>query len=346
MKKSTINNFLKDLENIKNYMNHINIVNKIVSDNKDLISESFNDFNIHIKKFYTEKKLFEYKSIIISLYGLLEYSITNWIQEHINNIPFLVKNYNNLSEKFRENHFDLSINLLTLIKKYQKYETVDKEKIIMTLNNSNIENGFFCLNSEAYVPLSGNLKHLKIVEAFIPLDIKLEEKLRQCIEQRKLRTCIDRINDLVTLRNDIAHGNIIENILGMTEFNEYIDSLKLYGIAIFDILKEKEIEYEVNHSYIELDDIKNIHANKILDFHISKQNIKKGDYLILKDGNQFIKKEILDIHINGISSDNIFILSETNVCIKVSPKLKTNQIFYIKEYKEEVSVFFPLIVSE
>lgn len=345
MKKSTINNFLNDLENIKNYMNHINMVNKIVSNNKHLVSESLNDFNTHIKKFYTEKKLFEYKSIIISLYGLLEYSITNWIQEHVNNIPTLVKKYDNLSEKFKENHFDLSINLLTLIKKYQKYETVDKEKIIMTLNNSNIENVFFTLNSEAYIPLSGNLKHLKIVEAFIPLDIKLEEKLSQYIEQRKLRFCISKINDLVILRNDIAHGNIIQNILGMTEFNEYIDSLKLYGIAIFEILSEKEIEYEVNHSYVKLDDIKEIHANKILDFNISKQNIKKGDYLIIKDGNQYIKKEILDIHINGKSSDNVFLLSETNVCVKVLPKLKSSQIFYIKKLKKEnVNTYYPLIL--
>lgn len=58
-----------------------------------------------------------------------------------------------------------------------------------------------------------------------------------------------------------------------------------------------------------------------------------------------LKKEILDIHINGKSSDNVFLLSETNVCVKVLPKLKSSQIFYIKKLKKEnVNTYYPLIL--
>ena len=65
--------------------------------------------------FGKSKKIFEYKAIIISLYGIIEKYIGIWIQEHIDTLPNIIKNYNDLPSTLRKNNFDLSIKLISLI---------------------------------------------------------------------------------------------------------------------------------------------------------------------------------------------------------------------------------------
>ena len=55
------------------------------------------------------------------------------------------------------------------------------------------------------------------------------------------------IDDLVERRNYIAHGGQIDDILNITEFDEYINFLEAYGKAIFQALSERLIEFEAKH---------------------------------------------------------------------------------------------------
>lgn len=342
--------FIKDISAIREYINFINLVNKIEMATPAGDDDLLADLRGHLQTFGVSKKIFEYKSITISLYGILEKSISLWIKEYISHLPKIVNNYNDLPDAFRENHFDLSVKLLTLIgeKKHAKYESLEKEKVLAKLSSC-IENpSGFQLNSDAFYPRSGNLKHKKIVEALNYLDIQLTADLKT-VGQREGGFLYDAlpnvenrgpdlfrlIDDLVTRRNDIAHGSDIDDILSITEFGEYIDFLEGYGIAVFQTLTEKLIEFEAKYLYQNIDtaDVKGIYRKgSVLCFTIENSVISKGDDIIIElvEGG-FIKKEILDIQKDNESFELLTITDPEDIGIEVNTGISKGQKFFIKK---------------
>jgi len=299
-------NLLDDLEqqfkDIQEYIEHIELTNNIPRSNRNIKSEHLQQFTAHLKKFRVSKKEFEYKAIIISLYGVLENTISKWIQEHIQNISNIVNDYMTLEDKFKKNYFTLSIQLISRIhdNKHSKFDKIDKEKILKKLNQSIVTPNDFELNSEAYIPSSGNLKHEQIVKAFKPLNIDLNAW------EQKLHREIIKIDNLVTRRNDIAHGvNIDDAIQDITVFQEYIDGLQIYIRTIFDILFQKEVEYFFEHRNDELiyiDKVKEVFIkSNVCIVNIEDIEIKVDDILLIKKNNLFSKATLLSIKDNDIS---------------------------------------------
>lgn len=87
---------------------------------------------IQYRKNRTEKKIFNYKASIISLYGILESSIELWIKEYIDTICQFYTNYSDLEEAFRDRHFENSLDLAKRIRKKDeaKYQHLTKEGCI------------------------------------------------------------------------------------------------------------------------------------------------------------------------------------------------------------------------
>jgi len=79
----SLQNFKHDINSIREYIKHINLINKVEANNRSSCEESLREFNEHLRSFSRNKKLFEYKAIVISLYGILENYINVWIKEHV-----------------------------------------------------------------------------------------------------------------------------------------------------------------------------------------------------------------------------------------------------------------------
>jgi len=341
MEQASLDEFLKDIKNIDEYVKHIHLVESIVQENQNSTNQSLQKFNEHMNEFRLDKRIFEYKSIIISLYGILENFISIWIKEYINKVSDIFQNYKEIPEKLSKSHFDLSIKLISILNenRYAKYNHLDKNNVLTTLSTC-INNPLnFNLNNEAFIPKSGNLSHKQIVEVFKPIDINLEQALQNNnFENLNLEELFEKINNLVLLRNDIAHGNVNDNILAMSEIQDYINYLSNYGKAIFHVLKDKKIQYELQHevesSYQQIQKVVDIYNNSILAFEVSYCNIRKGDFIIVKtsDGN-LTKKEILNIEIDKIPCKSAIINNKINITVELEKNIKKNQIFYIKERK-------------
>ncbi len=336
MNNSLLDNFKTDINNIREYLQYIELVNEIERNNRDSEEESLKNFIKHFRSFHIEKKRFEYRAIIISLYGILENHINIWISEHIKNIPILLKDYKLLNDNFKELHFNLSIDLISLINKQKnnpKYEDINKEDIVKKLNlllNNPIE---FNLNSEAFIPSSGNLKHQKIIESFSLLDIEAKVINANPIIKRTKIT----IDTLIDFRNEISHGTKIDNIL--TEFNEYINSLEEYGEALFRIIEEKEkeyqIKYEIEYDFEKIETIHNVINNSILLFELENNSITIGDFILVKANDKKIyKKKVLSIQINKEEQETFTTDGKEDIGVNLGKEdinLKNNQSFYIKK---------------
>ncbi len=350
MNIQSLENFKRDLNQIEEYLKHIQYVNDltayaIIDTDNGQIKELLNRLKEHDRSFSTYKRIFEYKSSIISLYGLLEKYVEIWIKEYLDSLSKVVPEYNQVDEKIRINHFELSLKLINTIttRESAKYQHLTKEEVLKKLNECIVNPSNYQINTDAFVLLSGNLKHKKIVELFQYLNLNLNDELlknedlnneigldKDTMAQTDKDDLYNKINVLVTRRNEIAHGSEILDILGISALEPYIQFLEKYCQAIFQALFEQLIKQESIHTFQKIEKVIQVYSSKILTFEISSYTIKVGDMLIIKtQENRFYKKPILTIQLDKEDYQELTITEKTNIGVSVEPKIKDNQTFYI-----------------
>lgn len=351
MNIETLESFKKEVNQIREYLKHIQYVNDvaayaILETDNEQIKSLLNMLNDHYRGFRTDKKLFEYKASIISLYGLLEKYVEIWIKEYLDSLSSLIIEYSKINEKIRDNHFELSLKLINAItsREIAKYKRLTKEQILGKLNNCIVNPTNYQINTEAFVLSSGNLKHKQIVKLFELINVDLNSGL---VKNEKLNNEIGllpnqisntekdilyfKINDLVERRNQIAHGSEeVDSILSVSGLEPYIQFLEKYCQAIFETLVEEFIKQESKNTFQKIEKVIKTYNGKVLAFEIEKYTIKVGDMLIIetKEG-KFYKKPILTIQKNNVSYPELTVLEKTNIGVSVEPTIKDNQTFYI-----------------
>jgi RiboL-PSP-HEPN len=350
MNITSLEDFKKEVNQIREYLKHIQYVSDVVGcavlekDNEQL-KVLLNRLKEHDRLFRTDRGLFEYKAAIISLYGLLEKYVETWIKEYFDLLSSLISDYSKLDEKIRNNHFELSLKLISTIitREIVKYQHLTKEEVLRKLNTCLVNPMNYQINTEAFVLLSGNLKHDKIVELFklFNIDLNCELIKNQNLNQeiglspdRISRTdkniLYNKINDLVERRNQIAHGSETLDILGISGLEPYIQFLEVYCQAIFETLAEKIIQQQSIHTFQKIEKVVKIFSGNILAFEIDNYTIEVGDIVIVENAEgRFYKKPILEIQLDKISHPKLILIEKTNISVRVDPKIKDNQKFYI-----------------
>ncbi|BAZ82224.1 MAE_28990/MAE_18760 family HEPN-like nuclease [Sphaerospermopsis kisseleviana CS-549] len=351
MNIESLENFKRELNQIREYLKHIQYVNDVaayhVQDNdNEQIKNLLNTLNGHYRGFRTDKRIFEYKASIISLYGLLEKYVEIWIKEYLDFLSSVVPEYTQIDEKIRDNHFELSLRLINTItsRESAKYQHLTKEEVLKKLNDCIVNPTKYQINTDAFVLLSGNLKHNKIVELFNKLNLDLNNELlkneelnneiglnQNSISRIEKDILYNKINDLVERRNQIAHGSEeVDDLLSISELEPYIQFLEKYCQAIFETLFEQVIKEESIHTFQQVENVIKIFVSKVLAFEIEDYTIKVGDMLIIetKEG-RFYKKPILTIQLDNTEYPELPITEKTKIAVSVDHKIKDNHTFYI-----------------
>jgi len=337
----------REVGQIRHYITYLKYVDDLV---KIPVSRNtpreLRRLKIHHETKYSDRKVFEYKAIIISLYGLLERYIEIWIKDYLDAIANLVS-YNELDEKIRESHFELSTKLISMLieDKWGKYDFLSKEGVLKNLHNCTENQPNYKLNAEAFTIQSGNLKHNRITLIFDNLNIKLNEKLIKNealnqitgIDKKRIKNTnkdilYAKINDIVDRRNDIAHGTEIDNLLGSSELISYIDFLEKYCQAIFDVLMQEYLRLESKHKFQQVEVVHKVLQRSIVAFEIEQYAINQGDMLIVEtaDGS-FYKKEILELQKDNEKYLTLSITSKEDIAVRVKPPINENCTFYIQK---------------
>lgn len=351
MDNGSLHDFLKEIELVQDYLTHIQHVDDIVATRLTGGGANFRAFykslKSHAIQFHVSKKVFEYKATIISLYGLLEKFIEIWIKDYLNAISILQPNYHFLDEKLKDSHFMLSLKLVNTLQTREsaKYAHITKEQVLSRLTHCIDISVHYRLNSEAFVLLSGNLKHdrisdlLKYINIDLNLCLKRNENFMaylqdnlQIMNLANLDTSrlYYKINELVDRRNEIAHGAETLNILSIAELRKYIDFLEKYCTAVFEALFEELIKNQAKIECKRVDVIHNVWQNSIIGMEVESVKIEVGDFLIIETPNgNFLKKEILEIQINNNQFSSITIEDKTNVALRVIPPVSGSCNYYL-----------------
>lgn len=360
MNSSTLTDFDREILQIKEYIKHVNHTDELVSlvipitddegvlkndDLATLLTKVSVLQNHYTKGFGRDKRIFVYKSIIITLYGILEKYIEIWVKDYLS-VLSSITSYHTLSERFKISHFKLSMKLIELVidGKWDKYQHLRKEDILITLHNCIQNPSSYSLNVDAFLIQSGNLKHKRICEIFKHLELDLNEYLIKNeelnneigIEQNKIANTekdilYSEINEIVIRRNIIAHGSAIVDILDNTAIMPYVNFMEKYCKALFKALQEKLYSIELANKYFRIELVHNVWNNKIVGCRIQNYHIKTGQEVIIRksDGSLY-KTPILELEKDSVSYPELDITNKTDIAFKINLKVNTNCKFFLK----------------
>lgn len=285
------NSFNSEIVSLESYISK----NEILKLNEILDEEML----LHLRSI--KKKEYDYRMIIITLYGLLESHVDKLIKNFLENLENEIEYYNFIDERIKKAHFSNSLSLATLLdqKNYPKFDHIDKSQVITNLYQCQTNQKPYSINKDSFLINTGNLKHNRIVKAFNSLGINLDQELRKKIPfNKKSENTFNTLDNLVDLRNEIAHGNIL-NILNVTEITPILIFLKDYFNCLSSIVESKAEQlillYRYNYNSFSFGKT-SIFSGNILGIKTKgKYNIGLMEKVIIKKNNgSFVVANILE----------------------------------------------------
>lgn len=341
---------IKKIDNLKRYIELINKMKEF-----DDLSESdlkqvkvLNEF-MQLSKKIKIKKIYDYNLLIITLYGVLESYIEESIKEHLEILNKTILHYKDLPEKIIDNHIAFSANLLKYIDTMGKYEHLKKSDVIKNLNSC-LSDFKYTLNYDAYTYHTSNFRYDSINEIYnnigingilnevvkiddfrnyIKNDLGADDQELEAINKKKM---FDKLDDLATRRNSIAHGTISDDLLGIELISNYIEFINALIISINKVLQNKIIYYEFEFCRKEeLNKPIKIINNEILCLELNYQKLKIGDKIFAYNKiNENIKfGSIISMKIGDDSITETPLRDSIKVGVKVNFKAKENYDYYI-----------------
>ncbi|MDX9883477.1 MAG: MAE_28990/MAE_18760 family HEPN-like nuclease [Prolixibacteraceae bacterium] len=233
--ESIQNQFIEELNQLEQLIEFFDIeqeILKIESPKETKVIE----FKEKYSTFYSQKRIFNYNTLIISLYGFFEKFIENILIQYIDKVNSIFQLYNKLPEIILRNHFKLSIDLLDKIQSPRYSGPLNKEVIIQRLHECININENFQLNKEAFSQHSANFRLQVLDDIFgrvgiesLSTILKKNEKFSTYIKAKYELSEINELtsdeifsllNDLAERRNEVAHGvpsEILSNETHMTK---------------------------------------------------------------------------------------------------------------------------------
>jgi hypothetical protein len=350
MELESIKKFNDELEKIRDHIQYLSLVEQIsglrISEEDSNLSTII-DIQIHARKNRTSRRIFEYKLTIISLYGLLENYVESWILMYLRYLPKYFDSYNSMDERLRKNHFELSLKLIDILSKQEraKYSHLSPEEVLNRMSHCINSSSEFQLNSEAFLLISGNLKHRKISDLLKKLlidlnaEISKDEILNEFIGLDPSQSgsqgrdiLYAKLDDLVERRNAVAHGREIDEILSLSELLEHIDFLRVYGKAVFNILRRSLLGIEMVNKFVKIEGDISVYRKKIVEFTTDSIFLKVDDPIIIIDSRKVnIRSNIISIQIDREDFSEIRLNSTKKIAIQVghNHEIKKNYQFYL-----------------
>lgn len=228
--KLALISFLKELDDLEKFLEATRSEGKLVdqlvahalgTDKSEDDSELPSLLEI-IKSNSSLKRKQVYFSSVITLYGALERFVEEAVKEYVDQLVEIFQNYQNLPDEIRDKHIKLSIEYLSSMNRSSQISSDEFTSAVKNLNNCLIEQSPFRLNARAFSLRSANMKFDRIRQ--IMSNLKIQFNLDRILDTSKFSDFVikrygessvksggthllNRVNELVDLRNDIAHGN-------------------------------------------------------------------------------------------------------------------------------------------
>lgn len=344
------NNGMESLDRyIKGINGHKNLLTDIINIEKKTSNASDTLFlketkELLLEYFQASNKVFQYNSIIISLYGLLEHFIESLVKEYIEYLNRSIPKYSDVPTEIRDNHYEFSANLINNLKlpKYKNITT--KELIVSNLYSCTTCKGkkSYKINTNAFIHHTSNFRDQSVNEFFKAVGISNITSM--LLQNTQFRKYIDSegieaedvfkiLNDLAERRNRIAHGSEETNILDISELNRYIKYIKNLACCLNYVVFEQVIPLVVRYG----DNITKIgkpiakFASTTVGIEAYRIKLAVGDILFIErgKGERYTFGQVDSIKINNESFSEVDATQKlVQMGIKLDCKVDEECIFY------------------
>jgi len=341
--------FINELFELKHLINFYNLESKLLRDfSPNDSSDEVNyllELSANLKIFSLSKRQFNYKSIIISLYGSFERFIENCLTTYTETLNKIILHYNKLPEAILKNHYFLSLDLLNKVEQPKYSGPLKKEDIIKNLHTCiNINEGYQ-INKEAFAQHTSNFRSQTIDDSFKNVGIPnisrrilgvedfqkyLKEKFELTEDSNlNIDESLSLLNELAERRNDVAHG-VPSEILSNEILIDYINFFEKYANALLELLNNELLRLELEENGISLGDLTDVFSDgKVICVFTKNVPIRIGDTLIGENSNQIIKTKILGIKLNDNDLVSIDDQADYEIGILLENKFKKNFKVYL-----------------
>ncbi len=341
--------YLKKINNLDSYIKKlIEIEQMIGGDYKESLSLKVQDLCKILSK-----KLYDYNLIIITIYGIFEGFIEQIIKEYLVNLSTYIKDYEDLPEIIRENHIELSADLLKSCTKYAKFSHLSQEVIIGNLNSCISGEPNYIINVDAFTNHSSNFRKDAIRESFrgigifnIIQGICNDKQFRQYFidygeaDEFDLKHYTEDsyftiLKDIVERRNYIAHGNDVDDILSLPILENYVIYIRYMMEAIYNIVLKQliNIHFE-NGKKVFLGFPQEVYNNSIIGIESQYNKVFVGMHVFAQNPvtNEVRIGRILSIEVDRNRVTEISECDNILIGIKVDFYVKNNYKFGILQY--------------
>lgn len=340
--------YQKAIKNIELFLTGIDLHNSLLTwdyhPNEEL-EDPMTTFKEHFTSFRL-KRVFDYNSTIIFLYGAFEQYIENLIKSYLKFLNKIIHNYNNLPDKILKTHFHFSADLIKNLDLPKYQNAISKEKIVENLHSCSSTPGTYTLNYDAYTYHKANFR-FEIINDFystvgieqVSIKIKKHPKIIEYLSENlpdidtiTEQIAFEKINDLALRRNDIAHGVQTDTILSNEILYAYLKYFKIYGEALYDIINSETLPYIIDYKADKLNVPINVFNGKIICLRIENVSIAKGDIIIAKSSGskpKYYSSEIKNLQINRISIQKIKTDTYIDIGIEVNFNAKMNYELFL-----------------
>jgi hypothetical protein len=289
-----------------------------------------------LRRMYQNDRVFEYNSLIISLYGYVELFVESLLKEYLAESKKQIDNYEALSSKTKEHYRK------EMLAMFNRRKTPKLAHLTDAVLAANMYETFHKsepnLLPEMFFQSGGNYNFEEITNSFCSLGlnyIKSELSLYPplhsyyinqgytgaTLPQEKNSKLYEQLDDLVCRRNEIAHGANTGNMLDVKQIKKYKVFVYLFCSTLCCYLSDKLNEHVWNTS---------TYSAKVKQtFNHSIARIS-GEYIVFKGSPVLVKSEstrpqywenrIEEIFVNDAPVNDY--LSESGSTDKVTVKMK------------------------
>lgn len=286
-------------------------------------------------------KQFDFNSHIISIYGAYEHFVEQLLIKYLNEICLIINSYDLLPKEIQKNNLNKTIEIIKQLE-YRKNRNIKPEKVIEILHR-NINENSSIINITAFKNHTANFRISVVDNYFSEIGIKstsslvrqyepLKSYLKNTISDyssKKSSIVFQPLEHICDLRNDIAHGVNNIQLINKTILFEYIDFMKTYSTALFELINDNYLGkiFEQNNDEIE---VINVFNSQILCFETKGRLINRKSKILVKSENHFPNvyiTNITDIQKNKKSIDNTDLDKNVEIGIMLDKKIKDTMNF-------------------
>lgn len=286
-------------------------------------------------------KQFDFNSHIISIYGAYEHFIEQMLVKYLTEVCLITNSYNLLPLEIQKNNLKKTLEIIKQLD-YRKNRNIKPEKVIEILHK-NINENSSTININAFKNHSANfrisvvdtyfseigIKNISsLVRQYEPLKTYLKNNISD-FSSKKSSIIFQPLEHICDLRNDIAHGVNNIQLINKTILFEYIDFMKIYSTALFELINDNYLNkvYEQNNDEIEAI---NVFNNQILCFNTKGKLINRKSKILVKSENHFPNvylTSIKDIQQDNKSIDNTELDKNVEIGVLLDKKIKETMNF-------------------